>query len=93
MNKLNKKPIIFSFVSFSPTEGLLLISKSKPPKFIRITDDDFSFGYNPTDLKPQSQGFWANGLTAQDLDTKFSVAREDCVNPLGRKIFLIYFFK
>ncbi len=81
--KSNKTSTLFSFVSFSPTEGLLLISKSKPLKFIRITNDDYNFGYNPTDLRPLSLGFWMNGLTAQDLDTKLSVAREDCGKPLG----------
>ncbi len=71
-----KEPTWFSFVSFSPIDGLLLVSKTNPPTCILITDDDYSLGPspNPKDLKIQFQGAWLNDLTSKEVDAALASA-------------------
>ncbi len=72
------------------------MSKSKPLKYIHITEDEFSFGTDPKDLKIQSQGSWQNGLTSKEVDFKLNDAKEDCGKPSGGQFYLItliYSFK
>ena len=90
-SKPNKKSTIFAFVSSSPNEGLFLVSKSKPLKFIRITDDEYYSGSDLKDLKIQSQGSWLNELTSKEVDVKLNDAKEDCLKPFGEKDFSEFF--
>jgi hypothetical protein len=64
------------------------VSKSKPVKYIHITDGDFNLGSDLKDFKIQSQGSWQNEMTWKELDAELNDAREDCNQPLGEQYFL-----
>jgi hypothetical protein len=81
-----KKTSLFSFLFFSPNEGLFLVTELRPHKFVRITDDDFSFGSDPKDLKAQAQGSWLNGLTLKELDADLSDSKTNCALPASELI-------
>ncbi len=90
-----KEPTWFSFVSSSPIDGLLLVSKTNPPTYILITDDDYSLGPSPNtkDLKLQFQGAWLNDLTSKEVDAALASAKQECFKPSGEIVFLKFTFE
>ncbi len=79
-----KESTLFSFVSSSPDEGLVLVSRSTREKlYAKLSELTYKSGISPEDVTFQFEGNWENELSLEEVDAELSDAKEDCARPSG----------